>query len=87
MITEKKYSEQLADAMQSYGDEIIYVAPLNIAIEGEKITHAICMEDWKTKETCVKLTVGHPSDPDALYISDGANGFEDACKQILENYL
>ena len=85
-----KHEQELFNLMEDEGLEVINVSDLGVELEGETVTHAIAMENWKTKEKSVQLTHGEPSDHDALYWD--ATGkwendeFEHACEQIVKDF-
>jgi hypothetical protein len=84
----KQNEKALFDLMEDEGFEIINISDFGLMLENTPVTHAIAMQDFKTKQPCVMLTNGEPSDKHAIYWGASGNWendeFEKTCGQIVE---
>lgn len=82
--------KELYELMEDEGMEIINISDLGIKLEGEKVTHAIAITDWRTKEKSVQLTHENPNSRKALYWSSKGNWqnneFDMACEEIVKGF-
>ena len=77
-----KNEQELFNTIEGEGMEIIEVSDLGLTLENTPVTHAIAMENWKTRE----LTNGHPADHNALYWDNTCEGFDEVCEQIVKHF-